>query len=53
MVIEDEGALIRTALKGQHGDMIGPGTAVHEDQRIALPDGFDEQGDSAHWHVWH
>jgi hypothetical protein len=54
MVIKNQGEAIRQRLKWEEGCVVEAGAAVHEDQRIALADDFDEKGyvpngHGSHW----
>ncbi len=44
MVVEDQGEPIRAAPERQHRPVICPRPAVHEKQRVAASDDFDEEG---------
>jgi hypothetical protein len=44
VVVEDQGEPIRKAPERQHRPVVRAGPAVHEDQRVAVPNDLDEQG---------
>ena len=48
VVVEDQGELIREPSERQHRVVIGARAAVHEQQRVAMPDHLDIEGHVAY-----